>query len=388
MKLSTNLIVAITVTILLIVNSLEMMDTLELRQAVTVEGIRSHLAALQAIADQHDGNRASGTIGYDESVAHVVSKLQEAGYEVVTQEFEFTSETDSVPFQATSKNVLAETLNGRDDWVVVVGAHLDSVVEGPGINDNGSGSATILEIAIQMAQLEIVPRNKVRFAWWGAEEVGLLGSTYYVEHLSELELENIALNLNFDMLASPNYVRFVTDGDGSDHFGLGGPPGSEVIEEVFLDYFADQGLTTAPWVLVTDFGLSDHASFMNASIPAGGLFSGANGIKTEDEAAIFGGTAGVAYDACYHLACDSFNNTNLVALDELGDAAAHAVLTFAMYEQESSMSPTTAPTTAPFGSSDSPTTPLPSDDSAAHKSATRNTMPMTLALVAYYCQRL
>jgi Zn-dependent M28 family amino/carboxypeptidase len=123
--------------------------------------------------------------------------------------------------------VLAESRRGNPDNVVIVGAHLDSVFEGPGINDNGSGSAAVLAVAEQMSKVK--PRNKVRFAWWGAEEFGLVGSDHYVANLSEEEREDIALYLNFDMIGSPNYVRFIYDGDGS-AFGLAGPEGSAAIE--------------------------------------------------------------------------------------------------------------------------------------------------------------
>ena len=223
-------------------------------------------------------------------------------------------------------NVIAETQGGRDDRVVVVGAHLDSVPEGPGIQDNGSGSAAILEIALQMAELEIEPRNQERFAWWGAEESGLLGSEFYVDQLSKRDIKDIALNLNFDMIGSPNFVRFVYDGDGSDT-ALAGPNGSGVIEDVFLDYFADQGLDNEP----TEFsGRSDYGPFIAVGIPAGGLFTGAEGIKSPEQVEIYGGTAGDQYDPCYHLACDTFDNISLTALAEMSDAAAHAVLTFAM----------------------------------------------------------
>ncbi len=114
-----------------------------------------------------------------------------------------------------SANVIADTPGGRADRVVVVGAHLDSVTDGPGMNDNGSGSAMDLEIAKQMQALGVKPTNKVRFAWWGGEEFGLLGAEHYVSTLPKAELKNIAVNLNFDMVASPNFVRFVYDGDGS-----------------------------------------------------------------------------------------------------------------------------------------------------------------------------
>jgi Zn-dependent M28 family amino/carboxypeptidase len=227
----------------------------------------------------------------------------------------------------STSNVLAETSGGRDDRVVVVGGHLDSAPQGPGIQDNGSGSAAILEIAIQMAELGIEPRNKVRFAWWGAEESGLVGAQHYVDHLTAQEIKNIALNLNFDMIGSPNFVRFVYDGDGSD-IPLSGPNGSKNIEQVFLEYFADEagGLAIEP----TAFdGRSDYGPFIAVGIPAGGLFTGAEGIKTPEQAAIYGGTAGDQYDPCYHLACDTFDNISLQALDQMSDAAAHAVLTFA-----------------------------------------------------------
>ncbi len=225
-----------------------------------------------------------------------------------------------------SSNVIADTPTGRADRIVVVGAHLDSVEAGPGINDNGSGSAAILEVAKQMQAAGTKPVNKVRFAWWGGEEFGLLGSEYYVSHLPVKELKNIALNLNFDMVASPNPVRFVYDGDGSGT-GTKGPNGSGVIEGVFNDYFASQHLATAP----TAFdGRSDYGAFIDRGIPAGGLFTGAEGIKTAEQAAIYGGTAGVAYDHCYHSACDTTGNINNGVFDQMSDAIAHSVLQFAM----------------------------------------------------------
>ncbi len=211
------------------------------------------------------------------------------------------------------------------DQVVVVGAHLDSVAEGPGINDNGSGSAGILTIAQEMADLKLTKKlaRPVRFAFWGAEESGLLGAEHYVNTLSENQRSKIYANLNFDMIGSPNYVRFVYDGDGSDG-GPSGPPGSDVIESVFTDYFESKGLASEP----TDFdGRSDYGPFIAAGIPAGGLFSGAEGVKTEEQAAVYGGTAGEWYDPCYHQACDDITNLSVKALDELGDAAAHATLT-------------------------------------------------------------
>jgi Zn-dependent M28 family amino/carboxypeptidase len=228
----------------------------------------------------------------------------------------------------TTYNVLAETPGGDPENVVMAGAHLDSVGAGPGINDNGSGSAAILEIAEQMQKVN--PTNKVRFGLWGAEESGLVGSTYYVDHLTEAERAKIALYLNFDMIASPNYVRFVYDGDNS-KFPVGpgaaaGPPGSGDIEALFHSYFAGVNLASAETAFS---GRSDYGRFIFYGIPSGGLFTGAEGTKTAAEAAVFGGTAGVAYDHCYHQACDTFANVNQQGLEEMGDAVAHAVITYA-----------------------------------------------------------
>ena len=240
--------------------------------------------------------------------------------------------TSTVNEERKTQNIIADSPKGKiKGQTIVVGAHLDSVTAGPGINDNGSGSATILEIAEQLAKLKYTKKlqRQVRFAFWGAEELNLLGSTYYVNNLTEAQRAKIYANLNFDMLGSPNYVRFVYDGDGSatDDPDDAGPPGSDAIEQIFLDYFKSKGLASEP----TAFdGRSDYGPFIEVGIPAGGLFSGAEEIKTPEEAAIYGGTAGVAYDKCYHQACDTINNLNTKALSELGDAAAHATLTLAL----------------------------------------------------------
>jgi Zn-dependent M28 family amino/carboxypeptidase len=251
--------------------------------------------------------------------------------------------TDTIAEDRTTHNVIAETEGGDPDRVVVVGAHLDSVSRGPGVNDNGSGSATILEIAKVYAEQDRDPRNKLRFAWWSAEEEGLIGSEHYVEQLSDAEKDQILLNLNFDMVGSPNFVRFVYDGDNS-AFPAGvdgvqaGPLGSGLIESVFTGYFDSQDLASAP----TPFnGRSDYGPFIAEGIPAGGLFTGAEGIKTAAQAETFGGTAGVQFDPCYHLACDTYANVSTTGLDQMADAAAHAVLYFAKTKSNVDANPTT-----------------------------------------------
>ena len=241
--------------------------------------------------------------------------------------------TDVVTDTFMVENVIAETDGGNDNRVVVVGAHLDGVRHGPGINDNGSGSAAILEMALKYKTLSLLPQNKVRFIWFAAEEFGLLGSEFYVNSLSSEERQKILAMLNFDMIGSSNYARFVYDGDNSSRtetFAVSGPLGSGYIEKVFLDYFGAIGFQSHP----TAFnGRSDYGPFIEVGIPAGGLFSGAEGIKSQRLANIYGGIAGASFDPCYHRSCDDLMHTGgsessalaLKSLDELSDAAAHAV---------------------------------------------------------------
>ncbi|RYE73627.1 MAG: M28 family peptidase, partial [Myxococcales bacterium] len=236
--------------------------------------------------------------------------------------------TDTTNETKTTYNVIAETAKGESSNVVMAGAHLDSVDGGAGINDNGSGTAGILAIAEALAK-EKKLTNKVRFGFWGAEEAGLLGSQHWVYDQYDnnpAALEDIALYLNFDMIGSPNYVRFVYDGDNSMGGGVEGPEGSAQIEQLFTKYFSSVGLASEE----TEFsGRSDYGPFLEVGIPSGGLFTGAEGVKTEEQAAIYGGTAGDWYDPCYHQACDDRDNVSADGIDEMSDAAAHAVYTLA-----------------------------------------------------------
>ncbi len=223
-------------------------------------------------------------------------------------------------------NVIAELKGRNDDNVVMAGAHLDSVPAGPGINDNGSGSAALLELAEQLRKLK--PENTLRFAWWGGEESGLVGSTAYVNGLSQAEKDRIALYMNFDMIGSPNYIFMVYDADQSSFpppVGVPIPVGSAAIEDVFESFYTQQG---EPYDDTQFSGRSDYQAFIVNGIPAGGLFTGAEQIKTAEQQSIWGGTTGAQFDPCYHLACDTFANVNLHALDVNSDAVAFATLLF------------------------------------------------------------
>jgi Zn-dependent M28 family amino/carboxypeptidase len=217
--------------------------------------------------------------------------------------------------------VIAETKGGDPNNVVVVGAHLDSVPEGPGINDDGSGSATLLAQAEELASGRYQPRQKIRFAWWGAEENGLVGSSYYARTLSDKEAAKIDVMLDYDMLASPNYILGVYDGDGDDaEEGVehpAGPEGSGKVEDVFDDWFKAQG---RPTVKGAFDGRSDYQGFINRGIPAGGIYAGAEGIKTAQQEQWYGGAAGAWYDPCYHQICDNISTllTGVMPLDADG----------------------------------------------------------------------
>jgi Zn-dependent M28 family amino/carboxypeptidase len=222
-------------------------------------------------------------------------------------------------------NVIAERTGTNDDNVVMAGAHLDSVIDGPGINDNGSGSAALLEVAQQLAHVKL--QNTVRIALWTAEESGLVGSTNYVASLSDEELERIALYLNFDMIGSPNYIFMTQDADQSSFEApVDVPDGSVAIEDLFESFYT---LKDEPYDDAAFDGRSDYQAFILSDIPAGGLFTGAEVPKTAEQQAIWGGTVGAQFDPCYHQACDTFANNNNHALDVNSDNIAFSLLTYA-----------------------------------------------------------
>ena len=242
-----------------------------------------------------------------------------------------TARVEVLPAETrTDYNVIAELPGKNTDNVVMAGAHLDSVIEGPGINDNGSGSAALLETALAMANLN--PENTLRFGWWAAEEQGLVGSADYVAGLSQAERDRIALYMNYDMVGSPNYIFMVYDADESTFPApVAIPAGSAAIEDVYESYYTSIG---EPYDDTEFSGRSDYEAFILAGIPSSGLFTGAEEIKTEEQQAIWGGTAGEQFDPCYHLACDTLDNIDVRALDVNSDLIAYAMLTFA-YSTES-----------------------------------------------------
>ncbi|MBB4983730.1 MULTISPECIES: M28 family metallopeptidase [Streptomyces] len=269
---------------------------------ISLANVKQHLADLQSIATANGGNRAHGRTGYKASIDFVKAKLDAAGYTTTLQQFSYNG--------ATGYNLIADWPGGDPNQVIMSGSHLDSVTAGPGINDNGSGSAAILETALAVSRAQLQPTKHLRFGWWGAEELGLVGSKYYVNNLPSTERSKISGYLNFDMIGSPNPGYFVYDDDPT-------------IEQTFKTYFAGLGIPTE--IETEGDGRSDHAPFKNVGIPVGGLFSGADYVKTAAQAQKWGGTSGQAFDRCYHASCDTTANINDTALDRNADAIAYAV---------------------------------------------------------------
>ncbi|WP_028661933.1 M28 family metallopeptidase [Saccharomonospora saliphila] len=290
--------------------------------------------AVGALVYNNEAGMVNGTLGDPDAGVIPIGGTTKADGEALAEldGTEVTLELRALMEERTTYNVVAETTTGRDDNVVMAGAHLDSATEGPGINDNGTGSAALLETALALGGNAKV-NNKVRFAWWGAEEFGLVGSTHYVNSLSFEQQLDVALYLNFDMIGSPNAGYFVYDGDDSDGEGAGpGPYGSAQIEASFVDYLENSvGVPTEG----RDFdGRSDYGEFIAVGIPAGGLFTGAEVIKTEEQAAKWGGEAGAAFDPCYHTECDHLGNVDRVALDRNGDAMAYVTGQYALSTED------------------------------------------------------
>lgn len=289
-------------------------------------------AVAMVVANNVDGNEMGGTLGEDSDVKiPVVSITKADGDRLRTRPGTTTiAMTAGIRLDRT-RNVVAQTKTGSTQNVVMAGAHLDSVPEGPGINDNGSGVAAILETAVQLGSSPQV-QNAVRFAFWGAEEEGLIGSTKYVQTLDAEALKDIALYLNFDMLASPNPAYFTYDGDQSMP-PTADPPrvpeGSAGIERTLAAYLAKAGKQPRD----TSFdGRSDYDAFARAGIPAGGLFAGAEDKKTVDEAKVWGGEANAPFDPHYHQKTDTYDALDREALGIQGGGVAYTIGIYAQDE--------------------------------------------------------
>lgn len=216
-------------------------------------------------------------------------------------------------------NVVAQTAQGDPDNCVMLGAHSDSVPEGPGINDDGSGTLSLLEVATHLTSFDV--NNCVRFAWWAAEEEGLVGSDFYAASLSPAENEKVRLFMDYDMMGSPNFAYQIYNATND-----ASPVGSEELRDLYVDWYEAHNLS---YTFIPFDGRSDYDGFIRAGIPAGGIATGAEGIKTKEEAKKFGGKAGDWYDPCYHQLCDDVGNVNVTAWEVNTKLIAHSVATYA-----------------------------------------------------------
>ncbi|WAX78193.1 M28 family metallopeptidase [Streptomyces sp. KMM 9044] len=271
---------------------------------VDVAKVRAHLSELSAIAGRNGGNRRSTTQGYLDSVAYVKGKLQAAGYTVTEQP------CTSGCTRGAGPNLIAEWPQGDANNVYMFGAHLDGVSAGPGMNDNGSGSAALLENALALAQQNPAMRNRVRFAWWTDEEQGLNGSDFYVRSLSSTQRSRVRAYYNFDMIASTNGGYFINRITSS-------------AAAPMKAYWDSLGLR--PEENTEGAGRSDDYPFQQAGIPTSGYAMGAGARKTSAQATKWGGTAGSAYDPCYHRSCDTLANIDTTGLNRAADGIAHTL---------------------------------------------------------------
>ena len=284
------------------------------------------------VANNEDGDQMGGTLGERaDAEIPVISITKDAGERLRADPATTTLRLNAGVRVEQTRNVVAQTKTGDTDNVVMVGAHLDSVPEGPGINDNGSGVAAILETALQLGSSPQV-NYAVRFGFWGAEEVGLFGSNNYVQSLDVEALRNVALYLNYDMLASPNPGYFTYDSDLSlppDDNGARTsriPEGSAGIERTLVAYLEAAGKPAED--IIFD-GRSDYDAFALAGIPIGGVFSGAEAKKTPEQVEKWGGEAGQPFDPNYHKAGDNLDNIDRTALGINSAGVAYAVGVYA-----------------------------------------------------------
>ncbi|ODQ79095.1 hypothetical protein BABINDRAFT_162160 [Babjeviella inositovora NRRL Y-12698] len=281
--------------------------------------------ALAAIVYNTEKGPFRGTLGTPtgDEVATLSISLEDAEPYLAAlakgKHLETTVYVDSYVVQIKTTNIVAETKQGDHANVVMLGGHSDSVAAGPGINDDGSGSISLLTVAKALTNFKV--KNAVRFAWWAAEEEGLLGSDHYVSQLTETENQKIRLFMDYDMMASPNYAYQVYDANN-----LANPNGSEELKNLYIDWYVEHGLN---YTLIPFDGRSDYDAFIKGGIPGGGIATGAEAVKTKKEQAMFGGKAGEWLDQCYHQLCDDLDNVNYDAWVVNTKLIAHSVATYA-----------------------------------------------------------
>lgn len=300
-----------------------------IRRGTCAFGAKSALAgqagATAAVVYNNEKGTLHGTMGTpeDDHIATFGLDLDEA--EPILEKLKSGEAVDAIAYidaivsTIVTKNIVIQTVDGDPDHCVMLGAHSDSVPEGPGINDDGSGTLSLIEVAKELTKFQV--NNCVRFAWWAAEEEGLLGSDYYASTLPDAENKKVRLFMDYDMLASPNFAYQIYNATNAEN-----PTGSEELRDLYVAWYDAHDLN---YTMIPFDGRSDYDGFIRAGIPAGGIATGAEGVKTDEEAGLFGGVAGDWYDPCYHQLCDDTGNVNATAWELNTKLVAHSVATYA-----------------------------------------------------------
>ncbi|RDA92024.1 hypothetical protein CP533_0997 [Ophiocordyceps camponoti-saundersi (nom. inval.)] len=282
--------------------------------------------ALALVVANNEAGEMHGTLGTPSRHQVATFGLSKADADRYIEVLERGDELDAIAYMDArvdsikTANIIAQTVDGDDENCVMLGGHSDGVAEGPGINDDGSGSLSVLEVAVQLSRFRV--NNCVRFAWWAAEEEGLIGSNYYVASLTADENQRIRLFQDYDMMASPNFGYQVYNATDDSN-----PAGSEKLRDLYISWFEKHGLNHT---LIPFDGRSDYDGFIRHGIPAGGVTAGADGTKTEAERDMFGGEVGDWFDPCYHQACDDIDNLNMTAWETNTKLMAHTLASLAL----------------------------------------------------------
>lgn len=299
-------------------------DSKPLRDAVSTDAIMSDLQTMQNLTLANGGNRLPGTPGFFAVANYFINQLSAAGYTVTTQ-----------PYRGT-ENIIAE-LQGQGDpsKVFLISTQLNTVVgtPGPGINTLGSAAATALEIAKAIPTLnQLFPKQvmHVRFLFFGGFGGASGGNGVYINSLSDAAYQNIVAVTGMGPMGSTNGCFFVLDGDNDIGINPVAPPdGSGQIEQLYLDYFASLNLNTVPDTIPDIPIMSPWVSLRTPFKPIGGISTAPfGGVKTSDQVAICGGTAGIPYDPNLGTVNDTITNVDSNVLGIMKDAEAHMIFSY------------------------------------------------------------
>jgi len=222
----------------------------------------------------------------------------------------------------SSVNICAETTKSETQNTIIIGSHLDSAKKSPGINDNASGSSANLEIAILFSNLGKT-KNKLKFCWWSADELGFGGSYFFLKDQSDADRKLIIANVNIDVIASPNKFHGIFDATT-----IWMNPNVKIKSTYIMNLFVQHMITQKqPYDLVPYKRLSvgsgpfyEFGHFIDFGIPSCSMYAGVNVIKTSKMRSKYGGIANAKYDPCYHLPCDDINNIDMTTFLLIGNA--------------------------------------------------------------------